>query len=79
MTDFLETQRSGRGDIDISVGTEFKYSAHSGELRIGDIFIRIYNQQPTYQINASIILKTNFGANNGCFVFRILRYLLWIC
>lgn len=51
LTDFLETQRSGRGDIDISVGAEFKYSAHSGELRIGDIFIKIYNQQPTYQIN----------------------------
>ncbi|KAJ8971338.1 hypothetical protein NQ314_000751 [Rhamnusium bicolor] len=47
---FLETQRSGRDEIDVSVANDFKYSSHSGELRIGGIFIKIYNQQPTYPI-----------------------------
>ncbi|XP_044264022.1 dnaJ homolog subfamily C member 13 [Tribolium madens] len=50
LIDFLEKQRSGRGDLDLSIGTDFTYSAHSGELQIGNIFIRIYNQQPTYPI-----------------------------
>lgn len=51
--DFLETQRSGRDEIDVNVANDFKYSAHSGELRIGGIFIRIYNEQPTYPIQVS--------------------------
>ncbi|XP_066599154.1 dnaJ homolog subfamily C member 13 isoform X2 [Prorops nasuta] len=29
---------------------DFKYSAHSGELIIGEIFVKIYNQQPTFPI-----------------------------
>lgn len=49
--DFLETQRSGREQIDLAIGNDFAYSAHKGELRIGQIFIRIYNEQPTYQIH----------------------------
>ncbi|KAJ3648782.1 hypothetical protein Zmor_020558 [Zophobas morio] len=50
LTDFLETQRSGREDLDFGALPEFTYSAHTGELRIGGIFVRIYNQQPTYPI-----------------------------
>ncbi|XP_019866686.2 dnaJ homolog subfamily C member 13 [Aethina tumida] len=51
LMDFLETQRSGREQIDLAIGNDFAYSAHKGELRIGQIFIRIYNEQPTYQIH----------------------------
>lgn len=36
--------------MDLTITNEFSYSAHSGELQIGGIFIRIYNQQPTYPI-----------------------------
>ncbi|KAJ8925386.1 hypothetical protein NQ315_009217 [Exocentrus adspersus] len=50
LIDFLETQSNGRDEIDVNVANDFKYSAHSGELRIGGIFIKIYNQQPTYPI-----------------------------
>lgn len=51
--DFLETQRNNKSEIDINVANDFKYSVHSGELIIGGIFIRIYNQQPTYPIQVS--------------------------
>ncbi|XP_030761294.1 dnaJ homolog subfamily C member 13-like [Sitophilus oryzae] len=50
LNDFLETQISHRGDIDLNVADIFKYSAHCNELTIGGIFIRIYNEQPTFQI-----------------------------
>ncbi|VEN42457.1 unnamed protein product [Callosobruchus maculatus] len=50
LMDFLENQSSSRNEIDVSLANNFKYSAHAGELRIGGIFIRIYNQQPSYPI-----------------------------
>lgn len=55
LMDFLETQRSGRDEVDPTIGTSFAFSSHSGELKIGGIFIRIYNQQPTYPVNVSRI------------------------
>lgn len=55
LIDFLETQRSGRDEVDPTVGASFTYSSHSGELRIGGIFIKIYNQQPTFPIHVSTI------------------------
>jgi DnaJ family protein C protein 13 len=72
LTDFLETQRSGRGDLDLSIGTEFTYSAHSDELRIGGIFIRIYNQQPTYPIQNA----KNFTMDLLTFLSEQSEYLL---
>lgn len=54
LKDFLETQRTSREQVDPNITNEFSYSAHSGELRIGGIFIRIYNQQPTYPIEVKI-------------------------
>nr|XP_022914945.1 dnaJ homolog subfamily C member 13 [Onthophagus taurus] len=50
LNDFLETQRSDREATDLTIDTNFIYSAHKDELKIGGIFIRIYNQQPTYPI-----------------------------
>lgn len=41
-------------DADIILCTEFKYSAHEGQLMIGEIFIQIYNEQPTFPIEASL-------------------------
>lgn len=55
LTDFLESQRNAREDVDLTVSNGFGYSAHSGELKIGGIFIRIYNQQSTYPIEVSVV------------------------
>ncbi|CAG9859086.1 unnamed protein product [Phyllotreta striolata] len=50
LMDFLETQSNGRSEIDFNIADEFKYSAHVGEHKIAGVFIKIYNQQPTYPI-----------------------------
>lgn len=52
---YLEQERESfykRGECnDSSYGLTFKYSAYSDELIVGDIFVRIYNQQPTFKID----------------------------
>ena len=54
LTDYLETQqrekmRSGVCP-DESYGASFVFSNHKEELVIGEIFVRIYNQQPMFQL-----------------------------
>lgn len=56
LMDFLETQRNNRNEIDVNVANEFKYSAHAEELKIGGIFVKIYNQQPTFPIQVNNFL-----------------------
>ncbi|KAK7873572.1 hypothetical protein R5R35_009276 [Gryllus longicercus] len=54
LSEFLENQRQCKMDNmdegDPSCPVDFSYSVHKGELIIGDIFVRIYNEQPTYSI-----------------------------
>ncbi|KAG5881132.1 hypothetical protein JTB14_020836 [Gonioctena quinquepunctata] len=50
LLEYLEIQRNSRNEIDFNVASDFTYSAHTGELKIGGIFIKIYNQQPTFPI-----------------------------
>ncbi|XP_054717127.1 dnaJ homolog subfamily C member 13-like [Uloborus diversus] len=53
LNEFLETQRNEKirtGECDPSYGSEFKFSAHSSELIIGEIFVRVYNEQPTFPL-----------------------------
>ncbi|XP_055340824.1 dnaJ homolog subfamily C member 13-like [Paramacrobiotus metropolitanus] len=53
LSEYLNSQRDSMqrsGECDPSFGTGFVHSAHSSELIIGDIFIRIYNEQPTFPI-----------------------------
>ena len=53
LTDFLENERTStvrRGTCDPSFGSEFKFTAHKDEIVVGNIFIRIYNQQPMFQL-----------------------------
>lgn len=61
LTDFLENERTStvrRGTCDPSFGSEFKFSAHKDELVVGNIFVRIYNQQPMFQLEVSFkVLK----------------------
>lgn len=41
--------------------SDFKYSAHAGELIIGEIFVKVYNEQPVYPIEVNqFVLKPNF-------------------
>jgi len=61
LRDFLEAQRSTRRfaadptDLadEAALSDAFSYSAHAKELVVGEIFLRIYNQQPTYPIEVS--------------------------
>ena len=57
LTDFLENERTStvrRGTCDPSFGSEFKFTAHKDEIVVGNIFIRIYNQQPMFQLEVNI-------------------------
>ncbi|XP_012285401.1 dnaJ homolog subfamily C member 13 isoform X2 [Orussus abietinus] len=53
LNEYLETKRqeklNGNGDFEHDF-SDFKYSAHSGELVIGEIFVKVYNEQPTFPI-----------------------------
>lgn len=40
-------------ECDPEFGANFVYSAHSSELIIGDIFVRVYNEQPTFPLEDS--------------------------
>lgn len=52
--DFLTEQIETREHVDFNVATLFKFSAHSDELVIGGVFVKIYNDQPAFQITVSI-------------------------
>jgi DnaJ family protein C protein 13 len=57
LCEFLDQQCCmGTNSNDPLCGIEFVYSAHSKELVVGEIFIRIYNQQPTYPIQVSVFV-----------------------
>ncbi|KAI1292252.1 DnaJ -like protein subfamily C member 13 [Halotydeus destructor] len=54
LTDYLETQqrekiRSGECP-DQSYGANFVYSSHKDELVVGDVFVRVYIEQPMFQL-----------------------------
>lgn len=53
LTEYLRQEQKSKirtGDCDPSFGAEFVYTVHSEELVIGDIFVRVYNEQPTYPL-----------------------------
>ena len=39
-----------QGECDPVFGADFIFSAHEKELVIGEVFVRIYNEQPTYPL-----------------------------
>ena len=56
LTKFLEEQRDSavrRGESDPAFGAEFRYSQHSEELVVGTVYLRIYNSNPTFQLEDS--------------------------
>ena len=58
LTDFLESERTSSvrtGTCDPAFGSNFKFTAHEDELIVGDVFVRIYNQQPMFQLKVKEI------------------------
>lgn len=55
LTEFLNSKKqyavNDDDDDSIILCTEFKYSAHEGQLIVGEIFVQIYNEQPTFPID----------------------------
>ncbi|KAK0084129.1 hypothetical protein PV325_007587 [Microctonus aethiopoides] len=53
LNEYLEGKRqeklSGNGTLEHDF-SDFKYSAHNDELIIGEIFVKVYNEQPTFPI-----------------------------
>lgn len=39
-----------QGENDKSYGTDFVFDDHSKELIVGEIFVRVYNEQPTFPL-----------------------------
>ncbi|GAB0184323.1 dnaJ subfamily C member 13 [Grus japonensis] len=53
LLEFLESQQESmikRGDCDKSYGSDFIFSDHAKELIVGEIFVRVYNEVPTFQL-----------------------------
>ncbi|XP_035216788.1 dnaJ homolog subfamily C member 13-like isoform X2 [Stegodyphus dumicola] len=53
LNEYLEIQCKNKirsGECDPTYGSDFKFSAHSSELIIGGVFVRIYNEQPTFPL-----------------------------
>ena len=48
------------GESDPAYGADFVFDAHKDELIIGGIFIRVYNEQPTFQIKVSCVFLHGF-------------------
>ncbi|XP_053215309.1 dnaJ homolog subfamily C member 13 isoform X3 [Podarcis raffonei] len=62
LLEFLESQQESmikRGDCDKSYGSEFIFSDHAKELIVGEIFVRVYNEVPTFQLE----LPKSFAAS----------------
>ncbi len=60
---FLEEEQVSsvrRGTCDPAFGSNFKFSAHKDELIVGDIFVRIFNLQPMFQLTVRSALKSRF-------------------
>ena len=42
-----------QGECDISYGEDFRYSVLSEELVVGEVYVRVYNEQPTFVLEVS--------------------------
>ncbi|MGH0123457.1 UNVERIFIED_CONTAM: hypothetical protein FKN15_011972 [Acipenser sinensis] len=79
LLEFLETQQEGiikRGDCDKSFGAEFVFSEHGKELIVGEIFVRVYNEQPTFPLEVVSIVTSNQECVNNIAESLVLSNLL---
>ena len=42
-----------QGECDHAFGAEFAYSIYDKELIVGEIFVRVYNEQPTFPLEVN--------------------------
>ena len=47
---------SVQGECDPDFGGMFVFDIHAKELIVGEIFVRVYNEQPTFPLEVSTIL-----------------------
>lgn len=50
LLEFVERHRTSKANTSELFGAEFKLSIYTSELIVGDIFVRIYNEQPTFPL-----------------------------
>lgn len=46
-----------QGENDKHFGADFIFSDHSKELIVGEIFVRVYNEQPSFPLEVSTVLQ----------------------
>lgn len=62
LNEYLEAKRQERLNGTDSFEhdfSDFKYSVHANELIIGEIFVKVYNEQPVFQIEVMYFLPAN--------------------
>lgn len=53
LTEFLSEQQQSKirtGECDPGFGSDFVFSVHAKELVVGEIFVRVYNEQPSFPL-----------------------------
>lgn len=65
-----------KGDCDKSYGSEFVFSDHAKELIVGEIFVRVYNEVPTFQLEVRLLIllfvkKPQAGLSNGTYFVNL--------
>lgn len=53
-----------QGECDPGFGSDFVFSVHAKELVVGEIFVRVYNEQPSFPLEVSIIQWDKPKINN---------------
>lgn len=79
LTKYLEEQQQSiirTGECDMSYGEDFRYSVLSEELVVGEVYVRVYNEQPTYVLEdakgfASDLL--NFIGTNAQYLHSLIQ------
>lgn len=59
LKDRLRESRAPEGDAPLV--QPFAFSAHEGLLRVGDLYLQIYNEQPDFTIEVSLCIHTTFS------------------
>lgn len=74
LMDFVEKQRASPSSSSELFGAEFRMSVYAKELIVGDIFVRIYNEQPEFKLYVGAnIRKLKFAFS----LFRNLKRCVW--
>lgn len=55
-----------QGECDQTFGATFEFEAHAKELIVGEIFVRVYNEQPTFPLEVTpLYIKTSIFSISG--------------